>query len=227
MNAKRPGFHPRPAFAPLPHSNFGGNCEEAFRFYEKTGGKVLRRMRQEEAPGSSATGDAGKAFIHARLPIGDAILLGNDVPTSVFEKIRSVCLFLSLESCEEAERVCALLAWGGQVYMPMEETFFANRFAQLRDRFGVSWSMIHERSLAEENSASFYGAPRQSKGDAVGEGPRCVARRFGMRERSGLRPAERKALSPKPVSLTAAIQPRTAFSNSGRAMPFTSPIGGG
>ena len=130
--------------------NFGGNCEQAFRFYEKElGGKVLAMMRQDEAPGSKATGDAGKAIVHARLAIGDTVLIGNDVPTSVFEKIRSVYMYLSVDSSEEAERVYKLLAEDGQVYMPLEETFFATRFSQLRDRFGVSWSIIHERAMAQ------------------------------------------------------------------------------
>jgi PhnB protein len=130
--------------------NFGGNCEEAFRFYEKNlGGKVLMMMRQDQAPGGNATGDAGEAIVHARLGIGDTVLIGNDVPPSVFEKIRSVYIYLSVDSSEEAERVYKLLAKDGQVYMQLEETFFATRFSQLRDRFGVSWSIIHERAMAQ------------------------------------------------------------------------------
>jgi PhnB protein len=130
--------------------NFGGNCEEAFRFYETNlGGKILAMMRQDQAPGSKATGDAGKAIIHARLGIGDTVLMGNDVPSSVFQKIRSVYIYLSLDSAEEAERVYKLLAENGEVYMPLEETFFAARFGQLRDRFGVSWSIIHQRTVTQ------------------------------------------------------------------------------
>lgn len=129
--------------------NFGGNCEEAFHFYEKNlGGKVLMMMRQDQAPATKATGDARKAIIHARLALGDTVLIGNDVPESVFGKIRSVYIYLTVDSSEEAERVYKLLAEDGQVYMPLEETFFATRFSQLRDRFGVSWSIIHERTMA-------------------------------------------------------------------------------
>ncbi|HEY4954040.1 MAG TPA: VOC family protein [Gemmatimonadaceae bacterium] len=124
--------------------NFGGNCEEAFRFYEKhLGGKITMMMNQSQAPG--APGGAGKAIIHARMNIGDTVLIANDVPPSVFQKMRSVYMYLSLDSVEEAERVHELLAEGGEIFMPMEETFFATRFSMLRDRFGVSWSIIHER----------------------------------------------------------------------------------
>lgn len=130
--------------------NFGGNCEEAFRFYEKNlGGKVLFIMHQDEAPGSAPTGPAGKAVIHARLAIGDTILLGNDVPPSVFQNIRSVYIYLSVDSSEEAERAYAILAEDGQVFGPLQETFYATRFGQLCDQFGVSWSIIHERAMEQ------------------------------------------------------------------------------
>jgi len=123
--------------------NFGGNCEEAFRFYEKhLDGKITMMMNQSQAPG--APSGAGNAIIHARMNIGDTVLIANDVPPSVFQKIRSVYIYISLDSAKEAERVHKLLAEGGEVYMPMEETFYATRFSQLRDRFGVSWSVIYE-----------------------------------------------------------------------------------
>ena len=123
--------------------NFGGNCEEAFRFYEKhLGGKITMMMNQSQAPG--APSGAGKAIIHARMNIGDTVLIANDVPPSVFQKIRSVYIYLSVDSPEEAERVHDALADGGEVYMQMKETFYATRFSQLRDRFGVLWSIIHE-----------------------------------------------------------------------------------
>jgi PhnB protein len=124
--------------------NFGGNCEEAFRFYEKQlGGKITMMMDQSQAPGAPA--GAGKAIIHARMNIGDTVLIGNDVPRSIFKKMRSAYMYLSVDSTKEAERVHKLLAEGGEMFMPMEETFYASRFSMLRDRFGVSWTIIHER----------------------------------------------------------------------------------
>ena len=124
--------------------NFGGNCEEAFRFYEQhLGGTITMMMNQSQAPG--APSEAGNAIIHARMNIGDTVLIGNDVPANVFQKMRSVYMYLSLDSAEEAERVHKLLSEGGEIFMPLEETFYASRFSMLRDRFGVSWSIIHER----------------------------------------------------------------------------------
>ena len=125
--------------------NFGGNCEEAFRFYQQhLGGKITMMMTQSQAPG--APSGAGNAIIHARMNIGDTVLIGNDVPANVFRKMRSVYMYLSLDSADEAERVHKLLAEGGEIFMPLEETFYASRFSMLRDRFGVSWSIIHERA---------------------------------------------------------------------------------
>jgi len=127
--------------------NFGGNCEEALRFYEKhLGGRITAMMNQSEAPG--APSGAGKAIIHARMDIGDTVLIANDVPGTVFKKMRSVYLYLSVDSDTEAERIHKLLSDGGEIYMPMEETFYATRFSMLRDRFGVSWTIIHERPAA-------------------------------------------------------------------------------
>jgi PhnB protein len=73
--------------------------------------------------------------------------MASDVPPDRFQPIRSVYLCLSVDSDAEAERVFALLKEGGEVFMPMQETFFASRYAQLRDRFGVSWMVIHEKAM--------------------------------------------------------------------------------
>jgi PhnB protein len=126
------------------HLNFGGNCAEAFRFYEQNlGGKIAMMMRKGDAPGAQE-GDED-AIIHAGMELGDTVLIGNDVPPAHFQKMRSVYLYLALDSAAETERVHALLADGGEIYMPLEETFFASRFSMLRDRFGISWTLIHER----------------------------------------------------------------------------------
>ncbi len=57
--------------------------------------------------------------------------------------MRSAYLSLLVDNIEEAERVHALLADGGEIFMPMQETFFAFRFSMLRDKFGTSWMILH------------------------------------------------------------------------------------
>lgn len=124
--------------------NFGGNCAEAFRYYEKhLGGRIEMMMTQREMPNAPA--NATNAVIHARLALAGTLLLGNDVPAEHFKPIRSSYIYLAVDSTEDAERVHAALADGGQVTMPLAETFFATRFSQVRDRFGVLWSVIHQK----------------------------------------------------------------------------------
>jgi PhnB protein len=86
----------------------------------------------------------GNKILHGRIEIGGTVLMGADIPTA--EPMRSAYLTLSLDSDREADRVYALLSDGGQIFMKMQETFFASRFAMLRDRFGTSWMLLHPRS---------------------------------------------------------------------------------
>ena len=122
--------------------NYGGNCEEAFRFYEQhLNGRITMLMHHGEGPaGNSPPGLTG--VMHARLELGGTHVLGADVPADRFQPMRSAYLTLGVDSAEEAERLYALLTDGGEIFMKMEETFFASRFAMFRDRFGTSWMLL-------------------------------------------------------------------------------------
>ncbi len=128
--------------------NYGGNCRQAFEFYvEHLGGKITMITAHGELPESDKISPEWKnAVVHARMEIGDTVLLGADIPSPPFQPMRSAYLTLIVDSVDEAERIYALLSEGGQIFMPMEETFFAHRFAMLRDRFGTSWMLLHERA---------------------------------------------------------------------------------
>lgn len=132
--------------------NYKGNCEDAFRFYEQQlGGRITGLVRHSEGPeGSNVPAEFRNAVLHARIEIGGTVLMGADIPTA--EPIRSAYLSLSVDSDEEAERIYALLSDGGQIFMKMEETFFASRFAMLRDRFGTSWMLVHERQPVSDEA---------------------------------------------------------------------------
>jgi PhnB protein len=130
--------------------NYGGNCAEAFRFYEKhLGGKIGMMMSHGEMPGQSTemTPEWKKAILHASMTIGGTVVMASDVPPDRFQPMRSVYLCLGLDSDAEAERLFKLLAEGGEVFMPMQDTFYASRFAMLRDKFGTSWMIIHEKPM--------------------------------------------------------------------------------
>jgi PhnB protein len=125
--------------------NYGGNCEDAFKFYEQhLGGKITMLMHHGDQPAGGAS-DTVRGVLHARLSLGGTELLGADVPPERFQPMRSAYLSLTLDSDQEADRVYTLLSDAGEIFMKMQETFFASRFAMLRDRFGTSWMLLHPK----------------------------------------------------------------------------------
>lgn len=125
--------------------NYRGKCREAFRFYEQhLGGKITMMMTHSQMPNAKEVPPELKdAILHARISIGETELMGADIPDA--EPMRSAYLTLIVNSIEEAERVYASLSAGGEVFIPLAETFFALRFGQLRDKFGANWMILHER----------------------------------------------------------------------------------
>lgn len=132
-----------------PYLTYGGNCAEAFRFYEQhLGGKITAIMTWGEMPEPRHVPPGyEKAVLHARMTIGETSPMGMDAPPEQFQPMQSVYLSLSVGSSEEAERIHGVLADGGQVLMPLQETFYAFRFSMLKDKFGTSWMIIHERPM--------------------------------------------------------------------------------
>jgi PhnB protein len=124
--------------------NYGGNCEQAFRFYEEhLGGKITFLTRHGDQPtGTDVIPELKGTVLHARMTLGGSELSAADVPPDRFKPMRSAYLTLTLDSPEEADRVYALLVDGGEIFMKMQETFFASRFAMIRDRFGTSWMIL-------------------------------------------------------------------------------------
>jgi PhnB protein len=103
-------------------------------------------MTHGQAPMPTPVGaDWKDAVLHAQITIGDVELMGADIPKA--EPMRSAYLSLSVDSDTEAERIFAALADGGEIFMKMEETFFARRFGQCRDRFGINWMILHEKPM--------------------------------------------------------------------------------
>ncbi|MGH9410898.1 MAG: VOC family protein [Vicinamibacterales bacterium] len=127
--------------------NFAGRCAEGFRFYEKyLGGTITMMMTHGQAPDPSGVDPEWRdAVLHARISIAGIELWGADIPNA--EPMRSAYPSLGVESDSEAERIFSALSDGGKVLMPMKETFFASRFGQVRDRFGINWMIAHERPL--------------------------------------------------------------------------------
>ena len=107
-------------------------------------------MRHGEQPNAPSVAPEWKnAVLHARMTLGGTDLLGADISPDRFQPMRSAYLTLSVASVEGAEKVYKLLTDGGEIFMKMEETFFASRFAMLRDRFGTSWMILALKPQAQ------------------------------------------------------------------------------
>ena len=123
--------------------NYRGNCEQAFRFYERhLGGRITAIVRHGDGPNPAVPADWKDKVLHARIEIGSTVLMGADIAQA--EPMRSAYLTLTLDREEDAERTYDLLTDGGEIFMKLEKTPFANRFAMLRDRFGTSWMLLHQ-----------------------------------------------------------------------------------
>jgi PhnB protein len=131
------------------HLNFGGNCAEALRYYEEhLGAKIIFSMTYDQMPEPKHIPPGCEhGILHSTIQIGVSTLMACDAPPDRFQPIRSSYLGLTVDSSEEAERIFAALSAGGEVSMPLAETFFAHRFGMLRDKFGVLWEIIHESPM--------------------------------------------------------------------------------
>ncbi len=130
-----------------PYLLFTGQCEEAFKFYEKLlGGKIEVMMPHEGTPaGGQVPLEWQKKILHARMTIGDQVLLASDAPPGRQQKPQGFSVSVSLDDPAEAERIYQGLAEGATAIMPIQETFWAKRFGMLTDRFGIPWMINCEK----------------------------------------------------------------------------------
>ncbi|MBV8799874.1 MAG: VOC family protein [Alphaproteobacteria bacterium] len=132
-----------------PYLNFNGNCGEAFQFYAKVlGGKDLRIMTFADAPpGMPVTRETKNQVMHARFRVGDTMIMGSDGPGGRYNKPQGYAVNIGVDTPEEADRIFAALAEGGNVGMPIAETFWAKRFGVVTDRFGTHWMVNCEKPM--------------------------------------------------------------------------------
>jgi PhnB protein len=124
-----------------PYLLFGGQCEAAFRYYEKVlGGKITAMMPHEGTPAESQVpAEWRKKIIHARLAIGDETLMGSDAPPDRYKPPQGFSVSVQVKTLEDAERIFHALADNGKVTMPLTKTFFSPAFGMLTDQFGIPW----------------------------------------------------------------------------------------
>jgi PhnB protein len=132
----------------IPYLNFNGQCEAAFKFYEQClGGKIVAMFTYGGTPAAEhVSAESRDRVMHARLVVGEAVLMGSDSPPEMFEEQRGMSVSIHIDDPAQAERIFNALADGGSVRMPFGETFWAHRFGMLVDRFGTPWMINCEKA---------------------------------------------------------------------------------
>ena len=142
-------------FGIKPYLTFGVNCEEAIKFYtEKLGGEILFVQRYGESP-MKEMGPAD-AIMHATIRIGDSVIMASDNcskehPTHVGNNIS---LAMGSRDVSQAEAMFANMSEGASVIMPMQETYWAERFGMLTDKFGINWMFNVDKPESDHAKAA-------------------------------------------------------------------------
>ena len=131
-----------------PYLSFKGDCEAAFKFYEQhLGGQLGSIFRYGGSPmADQVPADWSDKVMHGSVTIGNQVLMGGDVAPDRYEEPKGFSLSLQIQSAAEAERIFHALTNDGRVLMPLEKTFWAERFGMVVDRFGVPWLINCETS---------------------------------------------------------------------------------
>jgi PhnB protein len=139
-----------------PYLSFNGQCEEAFRFYERClGGKIIAMMAFKDTPmADKAPADWRGKIAHARLQLGNQLLMGSDGTADHYQKPQGMTVALNIDDPVVAERVFHALAEGGTTQMPIQETFWARHFGLATDRFGTPWMVNCEKPMAAQQPAA-------------------------------------------------------------------------
>jgi len=133
-----------------PYLFFAGTCQQAMDFYCDTlGAEVQFKMTFAEAPQPSAGADCPAAppngIMHANLLIGSSQVMMSDDPSAEQNAHSGYALSIVSEDLEQAKAWFDGLSAGGSVRMPWGETFWAQGFGMLTDRFGVPWMVNVEK----------------------------------------------------------------------------------
>jgi PhnB protein len=123
--------------------SFNGDCREAFEFYAKCFGGTIQFMgTYAGSPMESQFGpEMGPKIMHAALGLDSGLLTGNDAFPGEYRKPQGFSLLYSLDDVSRAETIFRQLSEGGAVQMPLEKTFWAERFGVVTDRFGIPWAI--------------------------------------------------------------------------------------
>jgi PhnB protein len=125
------------------HLMFEGECEEAFRFYERLfGGRLQTLLRYGESPMATEV-EAGlhDKILHATLHAGEGVITGGDLPPGQYQPPQGFFVLFEHRDLQRAEEIFDALADGGMVTLPFGRTFWSAGFGVVTDRFGVPWEV--------------------------------------------------------------------------------------
>ncbi len=134
-----------------PHLSFNGQCEVAFKFYERClGGKITTMLTWGGSPmATQGPPEMEHQILHATLMIGDSMLAGADVPPGQYQKPQGFQVLIGIDDPVKGERMFNARAENGTVQMPFQKTFGATGFGVLTDQFGVSWEINCEQAATQ------------------------------------------------------------------------------
>jgi PhnB protein len=135
-----------------PYLSFGNNCMEAFEFYKSTfGGEFGMVMKFKDVPPGVPYGpDDADLLMHISLPIGTSALMGSDTPASMGGVVvgNNNAISVDADSRDHADHLFNGLSAGGQVTMPMGDTFWGSYFGMFTDKYGVNWMISYDAPKA-------------------------------------------------------------------------------
>lgn len=129
---------------------FNGNCEEAFNFYRSVfGGEFPYIGKFKDMPpaedGKTVSEEDADKIMHVSLPIGNGtMIMGSDTGgewSSYYKEGNNFSISISADSKEQADEIFNSLSAGGNVTMPLNNTFWGDYFGMLTDKFGINWMM--------------------------------------------------------------------------------------
>ena len=137
----------------IPYLTFNGNAAEALAFYEKAlNGKVLFQQSFGESPMSDQVQESDKnKVMHATFEAGNLKFMVSDaMPGQQVHPGSNLSLSLNFFSIADIDKTFNALAEGGQVTMPLQDTFWGARFGMLTDRYGINWMFNHDFEKKEK-----------------------------------------------------------------------------
>lgn len=137
---------------------FNGECEAAFNFYKSVfGGEFSYFSRFSSMPEDhkkEIRETCLNRVLHVSLPVSNETMLMGCDSGSYSDQTNAgnnFSISVTPENRLEADRIFMGLSEGGEVQMPMHDTYWGDYFGKLKDKFGINWMVNFETNRSPEN----------------------------------------------------------------------------